>query len=109
MAAAVSGVTVVFDGAVRIRYATITMDNSYATGGEAVSADQFGLYSLDAVFPAGGSGVNLAVDSTGLKILSYGTNTTTQTTTTLATVGLTQIPSATDLSTVAFKVLVVGH
>lgn len=109
MAAAVTGVTVVFDGAVRIRYATITLDSSYASGGEAVSADQFGLYSLDAVFPAGAPGVSMSVDSTGLKIVTYGTNTTTQTTTSLATVGLTQIPSATDLSALAFKVLVVGH
>lgn len=109
MAAAVSGLTTVFQGAVTIKFGTVTLDNSYASGGEAVAASDFGFYNLLAVFPAGAPGVSLNIDSTGLKVLAYGTNTTTQTTTTLTTVGLTQIPSATDLSTLAFKVLVVGN
>lgn len=109
MAASVTNVAVVFDGAYRIRYATITLDSSYASGGEAISADQFGLYSLDAVFPAGAPGLSVGVDSTGLKITGYGTNTTTQTTTSLTTLGFQQLSSGTDLSTISFKALVVGH
>ncbi len=109
MAATGSGVVAVFDGAVRIRYGTVTLDNSYASGGEPITAAQFGLYTLDAVFTAGAPGIAANVDSTGLKIQAYVTNTTTSTNTTLADIGFLQAPSATDLSALAFKVLVVGH
>ncbi len=109
MAATVSGVTTVFDGPVRIRYATITFDSSYDAGGEAVTAAQFGLYSLDAIFTAGAPNVSLNIDSTGLKIQAYVTNTSTNTQTTVTSIGLLQTPAATDLSALAFKVLVVGH
>ncbi len=109
MAATVSGVTTVFDGAVRIRYATVTLDSSYDTGGEAVTAAQFGLYTLDAIFPAGGANVSLAIDSTGLKIGTYVTNTSTNTNTNITSIGLLQTTSGTDLSGISFKVLVVGH
>ena len=109
MAITVASVVTVFDGPVRIRYATITMDSSYATSGEAVTAAQFGLQSLDAVFPAGGARINVAVDSTGLKFLAYKTNTSTNTNTTFADIGAQEVPSATDLSAISFKVLAVGH
>ncbi len=107
--ATVSSVVTVFDGPVRIRYATITPTASYASGGDAVTAAQFGLYTLDAVFPAGDANVSLAIDSTGLKIKTYVTNTTTATGTTVAIIGLQEAPTATDLSGTTFKVLVVGH
>lgn len=110
MANTVASVTTVFDGPVRIRYATVTMDNSYATGGEVLTAAQFGLQSLDAVFLAGNSnGVALGLDSTGVKITAFGTNTTTATQTSTVFLGLAQIPNAIDLSGQIIKVLVVGH
>lgn len=109
MAATVSGVAVVFDGAVRVRYATVTLDSSYLTSGEPLAASDFGLYNILALFPAGAASTSLYWDQTNGKILAYGTNTNTVTATTLAVLGLRELVSTTNLSTMAFQALVVGN
>lgn len=109
MAVAVTNVQIAWDNQVRGRFATITMDSSYATSGEALTASDFGLYNILAVIQSGGNGGSVSYDATNKKLLVYGTNTTTQTTTSFATVGLNQIPNATDLSTVVIQALVIGN
>ena len=109
MAVAVTGVAAVFDGQVRVRYANVTFDSSYATSGEALTASDFGLYNILAVFPAGSPNVSVAYDPTNKKLLAYKTNTTTATGTTIAITGLNEVPSATDLSALVCQVLVVGN
>lgn len=109
MAVTVSDVKVVIDAQVRVRFATVTLDSSYASGGEALTASDFGLYDILAVFPAGGANTAVWYDSANKKLLTYKTNTSTNTNTTITDIGLLAVPTGTDLSGIVIQVLVIGN
>lgn len=104
MAATVANVTTLASGPKRVKYAEVTLDSSYAAGGEVITANDLGLQSIDWCFAGGNDGWNVQWDSTNLKFLAYGGTTATATT----VVAAPQAPSAADLSGVVFGVIVVG-
>ena len=107
MAITVASVTNVFDGPKRIRFAQITLDSSYATGGETIAAGDLGLQKIDAVFMSGGDdGYVTQWDETNLKFLAYANATST---TTNPVQALSEVASGQDLSAVVFWALVVGN
>lgn len=82
----------------KLVHATITFDNSYPTGGEAVTAANFGLSSIHTVipYPTDQSGTYVAVwDGTNSKIKM------------MSALG-TEVSNGTDLSSVKLDVLVIG-
>ena len=86
----------------KITTATVTFDSSYVTGGEAVSALDFGLVRLDHLVIDAGAGYLAQWDGslTAPKILLYRQ--------TAATGALVQVPATTDVSAVSVKVLAFG-
>lgn len=82
------------------RMVAITFDASYATGGEALTADDLGLSSIDFVSVEPASGYLFEYDYTNAKVLAYRC---------AAAAGAhTQVPNATNLSAVSTRALVVG-
>ena len=89
----------------RINVCTVTMDNSYPSpGGEAVTANQFGLNTITALFiqPASGFvGEYIAAD--GKIVVRYGDNNNASDS------ALVEVADTTDLSAVIFTVLALGR
>jgi hypothetical protein len=79
----------------KVVYATITLDSSYATGGESITPGSLGLTSIDFILFDGGLGYRPQFDYANSKIMMY-TSAGTQTT------------NATDLSSIVLKALVFG-
>lgn len=101
--------------------AEITFDNSYPTGGESVTAAQFGLQSIDMVVLSGSGGYIAEYDYTNNKIKvltpaaphSHTENTAAayvQNATTAENVAeaASEVANATDLSAVTVRAMVVG-
>lgn len=109
MALTVASVTPL-EGLVRQRAARITLDSSYATGGEAITAGALGLQEIHfAVISGGDDGYVVQWSKSALKFLAYINGTATATSVVVAdTAPLSQASSATDLSAVTFDVLVIG-
>lgn len=80
----------------KVTIADVALDNSYPTGGEAVTPSQFGLSSIDQVIIDGGNGYRPQFDYTNNKIKVY-TSAGTETTNT------------TDLSALTLRVQAVGQ
>ena len=100
--------SVVFVGSIlgakqRISVSTITGDSSYATDGEAITANQLGLTRITALVPVANSGYVPVWDQANSKLkVFYGDNNN-------ASDGpLIEIPNATDISTVTFTVIAFG-
>jgi hypothetical protein len=75
-------------------FGTITMDASYATGGEAIDAPgDIGYHDL--AISGNAAGYLATWDRTNQKLLAYQQS--------AATSALTQVPSTTDLSAVSFR------
>lgn len=104
MAATVASVTNL-EGLVRMRAARITLDNSYATGGESVTAGDLGLQEIKFAIISGGGddGYVVTWSNSALKFSAYATATATNT-----VVALSQVASGVDLSAVVLDVLVIG-
>lgn len=91
-------------GGLALRAVTVTMDSSYATGGEAITANACRLGSITgAVFGANGGWVPVW-DQANLKVMAYGQDGDT----TGAPVALSQADAATDIATIVFTGLVWG-
>lgn len=111
--------------------ADITLDNSYITGGEPVPPEQLGFHTIDFLSPAQTAGYTFEFDHVNKKLKAfYGTNgytlaahshsentaaayTQNATTATAGAVSITaapgsEVPNATNLSTVKVRCLVVG-
>lgn len=89
-------------GKLRVRVGVVTFDSSYATGGEAITAAQFGLQEIQIIIPvprAAGRIVQPNAAKTALLVYEDGA-------TVLGT--LDEVPNATDLSALVVDVLVVG-
>lgn len=84
--------------------ADVAMDSSYPTGGEAVTARQFGLEVFDFVLGAPSGGYVPEFDHASKKLkVYYGDNDK-------ASDGpLIQIPDKTDIATVVFRVVAFGY
>ena len=89
-------------GAQKVKYATVTFDSSYPTGGEPLTPSDFDLVSIDWIQTQDGVGYALYYDRTNSKLLAYYGNFDA------ADGPLIQVPNATDLSAVAVKVVVFG-
>lgn len=109
MAATFGDVIRVYDGPRRIRLVEVTLDSSYPTGGEALTAADLALQQIDAVFTTGGEdGWLVTWDQSALKLIAYGTGTATATAgANIAQLG--EAPSAADLSAVNVFCLVIGR
>lgn len=108
--AKISGVSTDFvEGNKKVRVRTVTFDSSYATGGEALTASDFGLRVLTEVRPHGAfrttdatSAVTVSYDHTNAKLVAYWGNAGS------ASV-LPEVTSTTDLSTYSGRVTAVGY
>jgi hypothetical protein len=74
--------------------ADIALDSSYPTGGEAISASQFGLNSIDFVMPSFSAGYDAEYDHANKKLKMF-------------TAG-SEVTDTTDLSAVTVRVLAIG-
>jgi hypothetical protein len=111
MAATVSRVTGVKDTVVgnqRMVVRSVTFDSSYVTGGEPVSASQFGLKQINAVVVAGAVRKN---DATSALIASYDHVNQTLVAYWSAGSGAAplQVTNATDLSAYSVRLIVFGY
>lgn len=89
-------VTTVF-GDRKVVLSTVTFDDSYPTGGEAVTAALFGLGLLTTVIPISDNGTNpVAWDGTNSKLLAY-----------VRTTGV-EVANAVDLSASVTHLLAIG-
>lgn len=97
--------------------AEITFDSSYATGGEALVAADFGLSSLDAVMPAGvaaaaagAAAVAVKFDRTNNKLQAFrvGAIAASGDAETIAAVSLAEVGSTISLATMKVVVLAIG-
>lgn len=86
-----------------LRRITITMDSSYATGGEAVALADLGVSRLDSIFPASRSGYVAGWNgsTSAPKIMLYRQ--------TAASSALVEVPSTTDVSATIVDLLVFGY
>lgn len=105
MAATVSSV---FSGSLigakqRIAVTTVTGDSSYATGGYAITANQFGFSRITAIVPVGNTGYVPVWDSTNSKLKVFYVDNNAA-----ADSALIEVPAATDLSAATFTVLAFG-
>lgn len=73
----------------------VTFDDSYPTGGEALTKAQLGLTAINTVFAIPASGYTFAYDATNSKLLAY------------STAG-TEVSNTTDLHTLAATVIAIG-
>lgn len=79
----------------RMVIATVTFDSSYPTGGEALSANDLGLASLDFVSATTDGNYAVTWDKAAGKLKAY-------------VAAGTQVPNATDLSAIAVRILAIG-
>lgn len=89
----------------RMNVVEITYDNSYTTGGLALSANSCGLNTITAVngAPTGSGGYVPSYDRSAAKLLAlYGDNNNA------ADGPLIEVPNATDLSTIKVILFVIG-
>lgn len=87
----------------RMNICTVAFDDSYPTGGEAVTAEQLGLTVVDAVIPLSAGGYVSEYDEANEKLLVYyGNNDGT------ADGPLVQVANETDLSELTVKVIAIG-
>lgn len=106
MAASVGNRHILHRGTRTLMYAEITLDSSYASGGEAVNAADFGFTSILGMFPAGNTAgyVFECTKSTYsqflVKVYSFSNTTNT-------VVG--EIVTGKSLSTVVIPILIVGR
>lgn len=104
MAITIANQEIVWRGARTIRYAELTMDSSYLTGGESINAADFGLSVILGVFPSHAEGYVIEMvrssDTAWLvKFYAYSSNSNTT----------IEMVSAKNLSAVTIPVLVVGY
>lgn len=87
----------VFDKLMHEKYVilNVTADNSYPTGGYAITPSRYGLTKLDMVFIDGGNGYGVQYDYTNNKIMFY-------------TTAGTETTNATNLSAITFNVMLIG-
>lgn len=109
MAVSYANTEILYRGRTTQIYSEITLDSSYASGGETVTADQFGLRTIKAIIPAHAEGYVVepvkSTDSTWLlKVYVSHTPDTNS-----ATAAPLQSSTARDLSTVTVPVLVFGN
>jgi hypothetical protein len=76
--------------------ADVTLDNSYPTGGEAVTPGQLGLTVLSAVLPAPSGGNTYEFDHANSKLKAY-------------TASDTEVSSGTNLSDLTVRVIAIGY
>lgn len=105
MAATVANTHILLRGSRTFIYGEITLDSSYATNGESITADLFGMKAILGIWPSGADGYTIdpvkSTDSTWL-IKVYGASTNTNTV-------AGEMVSGKDLSSVTIPVLVVGR
>jgi hypothetical protein len=89
-------------GARRANRATVTFDSSYPTGGEALTAAAFGLSDIQDVFveQPNTAGIDVRYDSSAEKLVIYDEDNTSGV--------AAEVANASNQSTVAVRVLVVG-
>ena len=86
-------------------YVKVDMDASYPTGGEAITANQMGLNSLDFVIAANATGGFVArFDEANMKILMYYADYDA-----VADGALIQVPNETDIATADVYITAVGR
>lgn len=86
----------------RLHLYSVTFDSSYAAGGEAVTANDLGLNSIDVVIPAPGIVGRVAIwDSTASKLMAFASGSS-------ATAVLAESTAATDLSAFVTQVIAIG-
>lgn len=109
MALTLANVKQVSPGNYKLLLVNVTLDSSYATGGESLAATDLGLYAIYGAIPiTSPQGWAVAWDNTNLKFLAYGTGTSTGTAgDTIVKLG--EAPSTTNLSSVTFMTLVIGQ
>ena len=108
MALTVSRVTRSTFGNKRVVVADVTFDNSYTTGGLALTATTLGLRKVEAVLGVTAvsstpTKFDAAYDYTNSKLLAYGTNATPG-----AAVADVQVTNGTDLSTFTVRLVALG-
>lgn len=89
----------------RVNIIDVTFDSSYPTGGEALTPEDCGMQSIEAVLPQlGDTGYVVLYDRTNEKLLAYmGDNNN-------ASDGpLIEVANTTDLSTLDVRILVIGR
>lgn len=86
----------------RLHLYTVVFDSSYAAGGEAITANEIGLTSIDTivVFPSTAGRVGV-FDSANSKLLAMATGSS-------ATAALSESTAGTDLSTFSATMLAIG-
>ena len=90
-------------GNLKVRRAKVTFDSSYDSGGEAVTAADFGLSTLVAVIPVGGPvGYSVQFDPANSKLVTYRTGTSANTV-------LNETTAAVNLSAVSYYVVAIGY
>lgn len=106
MAATIANRHIIHRGKFSLMYAEVTLDSSYASGGESVAAADFGMTQILGMFPAGNTAgyVFECTRSTDISFLIkvYSFSNTTNT-----VVG--QIVTGKDLSAVTIPLLIVGR
>ena len=84
--------------------ATVAFDSSYPTGGEAITAAQFGLAAIDDVIVTNGGGYVVSyIPSTGKLLVRYADYDA------VADGALVEVPNATNLSALTVRVIVIGN
>lgn len=87
----------------RMKVKTVTFDSSYPTGGEALTAADFGLSSIVWAHASNASGYVFSYDYTNSKLLAYrGDNDNA------ADAPMIEVANAVNLSAVATRVTVIG-
>lgn len=85
-----------------MKVVAITMDSSYATGGESVTAAACKMGKIDTLLPIAHAGYVPVWDSANSKILAYWVDTTVDGD------ALAEVTATTDLSAVVFPAIVIG-
>lgn len=88
----------------RINVASVLLDSSYPTGGEAITPNQFGMGVIMAVLPVSSSGFHPEWDNVNNKLLMYWVDNNA-----VADSQMIQVPDTTDLSAVTVIVTVIGR
>lgn len=109
MAVSYANTDIIFRGGRTFIYSEVTLDSSYAASGETITADQFGLRTIKAIWPSHAKGYIVepvkSTDSTWLlKVYVSHTPDTNS-----ATAAPLQSSTARDLSAVVIPLLIVGN
>lgn len=109
MAVSYANTEILYRGRTTQIYTEVTLDSAYASGGETVTADQFGLRTIKAIFPADAEGYVVepvkSTDSTWLlKVFVSHTPDTNS-----ATAAPLESSVGRDLSAVTIPLLVFGN